>query len=171
MNGGIGRRFSAFALSLTLGVWIGAVGAAFAAVQILFAQLSRDDAAKIAGEIFRQMDFVKYGCFAGALAAHFLYSFTGGQSGRVQALRWGLLVLTAACLAADAFWLRPAIGDLSADIRGRGGFNVVTADDEIRKRFGMYHGLSFLLWSLEVVWVLLLLLLVHLPRTREPEKP
>lgn len=170
MHGGFGQRAGSFTLSLSLGVWAGAVAAVFLAVQVLFAQLPRDLAGKLAGDIFRQADAIKYGCAAGALVGHFVFSYTGGQSGRVQAVRWGVLALMGLSLALDAFWLRPAIGDLSANIRGRGGFDVVTADDEIRRRFGLFHGLSFLLWSLEVLWALLLLAMVHLPRSKEPAR-
>jgi hypothetical protein len=169
MQDGFGRRLGALLAGLGLGVWAGAVVAAFVAVQVLFAQLPRDTAGRVAGEIFSRVEVLKYLCFGGAFAGHLLFAFTAGHARAATALRWFLLLLMAGSLAADGLWLRPTLDGLAADIHGRGGFDAVGVDDPMRRQFGMYHGISFVLWTAEAALVLLVLALIHLPGRREPD--
>jgi len=105
----------------------------YVVVPILFEHAgSRALAGGLAGHIFHVSNFSILGL---SLAVALLWVWAGYS----YRMLWGLLLAIALLVAVNEFWVAGVIGDLKAAM---GSVEATPADDPLRKRFGMWHGIS-----------------------------
>jgi hypothetical protein len=108
----------------------------YVVVPILFAHAgSHALAGTLAGHIFHAANL---GILALALGVAALWLWAGHGC----RLLWGLLLAIVFLVALNEFWIAGVIGDLKAAM---GSVQATPADDPLRKRFGMWHGISSVL--------------------------
>ena len=108
---------------------------------------SRALAGVLAGHIFHVSNFSILGL---SLAVALLWVWAGHG----YHMLWGLLLAIVLLVAANEFWIAGVIGDLKAAM---GSVDATPADDPLRKRFGMWHGISSMLHLLSSLLALGLL--------------
>jgi len=137
------------ALRICLAMMLGLlVVPGYVVVPILFTHAGSNAlAGALAGHIFHVSN---YGIM-GLAAAVAMFWVWGGHIGRML---WGILLIIAILVGINEFWVAGVIGDLKSTM---GSVDMTPADHPLRKRFGMWHGVSSLLHLLSSVLALSLL--------------
>lgn len=151
MSGSFGSRLAVWALSLSLGVWVGAVIVIFLSTAVLFANkdaVSSQSAGDLAGQILRGFDIVKLVLVPVILASTVAVSALLPQSHRIHTLRWVAVLLLLGLALMQALVLHPLVAKLRVDL--------TVADpaelEAVKARFNKVHGLSMLMMMLDIVW-------------------
>ena len=104
---------------------------------VLFAKAgSVSTAGMLAGEIFHVANFGLMLLSAAVAMLWFSMRNGGFQIGRI---RWLLLIALAVLIVGNEFAVSPILADLKAEI---GPMDMVSRDDPLRQKFGMWHGVS-----------------------------
>jgi len=125
-------------LALVLGLLI---VPAYVVVPVLFAKLdSTAQAGHLAGDIFHMANTGIVFLITAVLVFWFRMQKSGLTIGRT---RWLLLGVVALLVAGNEFAVTPVIMDLKTQISAQvGSYDALSADDPLRKMFGLWHGVS-----------------------------
>jgi hypothetical protein len=139
------KNWAASAYAVLLAVWAGSLWTVGWVAPVLFASLERITAGNIAGHLFGLVAWIGMLCGVPLVALR-AYLLPGGRDWALWALL-AMLVLT----AAGHFGINAILADLRAQVAP-----LSISDSPLRGRFGMWHGVSSVLYLIEAVLALAL---------------
>ena len=144
------RRLFGILTMLVWGLWFGGLVTLFIAITTLFSALDRHTAGVGAARIFRVFNRYQLAVAAGALIAAFFWRVVGPP--RFKELLFTFFGIATAGACAIAIWIAPKIAALQAQ-----GLTESA-------QFGKVHGLSMVVYLIEVVALLLVGILIPFAR-------